>query len=459
MTVTYTGDVSNCSLKAFGKTLFRWRGSLWKSVYWELLIWCIAYATVFEDVCALCYKYAEYIPLTFMLGFYVQQVINRWTDMFNNMGWCDNFSLYVSSYIQGTSLRARMMKRNVARYMILMQTLVYRDISIKVRRRFPTPESLVAAGFINETEKTLLDETETPHKKYWVPVRWAMAIIRQARSEGLVTNDFAVQDMYKKLLDFRTNLQTVSLYDWVPLPLVYTQVVFLTVRLYFTIALLGRQYLVSNRYKDLKGPLDAYVPIMTMIQFVFYVGWMKVAEALLNPYGDDDDDFEVNWAIDRNLQVSLKIVDENPGFVPAVVKDKFWHDTVPEPLYSPETANIPHHPPVGSAVGLVPPTDVIMVPRVNADGESVSSASNANPIFVRSMSAVSNRSDGSFIGNTFRRLSRLTSRPQISPLPEFTRRQSQLEDDEFIRQMAFGGNFFYPIAFLASFLFILLVYY
>lgn len=42
---------------------------------------------------------------------------------------------------------------------------------------------------------------------------------------------------------------------------------------------------------------------MTIIQFVFYVGWMKVAEALLNPYGDDDDDFEVNWAIDRNLQV------------------------------------------------------------------------------------------------------------------------------------------------------------
>lgn len=46
----------------------------------------------------------------------------------------------------------------------------------------------------------LLDETETPHKKYWVPVRWAMAIIRQARSEGLVANDFAVQDMYKVLV-------------------------------------------------------------------------------------------------------------------------------------------------------------------------------------------------------------------------------------------------------------------
>ena len=47
-----------------------------------------------------------------------------------------------------------------------------------------------------------------------------------------------------------------------------------------------------------------------MIEFLCIVGWIKVAETLLNPFGDDDEDFKINYLIDRNLQVSYLIVDE-----------------------------------------------------------------------------------------------------------------------------------------------------
>uniref|UniRef100_A0A674BVF4 Bestrophin homolog n=1 Tax=Salmo trutta TaxID=8032 RepID=A0A674BVF4_SALTR len=81
---------------------------------------------------------------------------------------------------------------------------------------------------------------------------------------------------------FRTWCSTLFGYDWVGIPLVYTQ----------------------------------------------------VAEQLINPFGEDDDDFEANWCIDRNLQVSLIAVDEMHMNVPPMTKDIYWNDSDALPPYT-----------------------------------------------------------------------------------------------------------------------------
>lgn len=51
--------------------------------------------------------------------------------------------------------------------------------------------------------------------------------------------------------------------------------------------------------------------MMTMLQVFFYLAWIKVAEELLNPLGDNDEDFECNYVIDYNYTVSGSERDKN----------------------------------------------------------------------------------------------------------------------------------------------------
>lgn len=92
---------------------------------------------------------------------------------------------------------------------------------------------------------------------------------------------------------------------------------------YFLIALISNQH-VGQLDGGLTIVLDL-IPVFTILQFIFYMGWLKVGEALMNPFGDDDDDFEVNSMIDRNLQMGYLIVDEMHNHHPELLKDQYWN--------------------------------------------------------------------------------------------------------------------------------------
>uniref|UniRef100_A0A914DFE7 Bestrophin homolog n=1 Tax=Acrobeloides nanus TaxID=290746 RepID=A0A914DFE7_9BILA len=81
-----------------------------------------------------------------MLGFFVATVVDRWKTIFGNIGFIDSAALYVTSSVQGTDEETRMHRRNLIRYLCLTQVLVLRDISMRVRKRFPNLDAVIAAG-------------------------------------------------------------------------------------------------------------------------------------------------------------------------------------------------------------------------------------------------------------------------------------------------------------------------
>ncbi|MFH4973902.1 hypothetical protein AB6A40_000611 [Gnathostoma spinigerum] len=129
-------------------------------------------------------------------------------------------------------------------------------------------------------------------------------MVYKMRKSGAIEADILMNCLLQEIRQFRHNLAQLCRYDWVPVPLAYSQVVILAVRLYFFLCLVIRQNVLESAAKK-PTIVDLGIPFMTLMQFIFYMGWMKVAEALLNPLGEDEDDLELNYVIDRNLDVGI----------------------------------------------------------------------------------------------------------------------------------------------------------
>lgn len=83
----------------------------------------------------------------------------------------------------------------------------------------------------------------------------------------------------------------------------------LAVHMFIFSTVFGQQ---SVEGSDSKSPLkEIYFPFFTFLQFFFYMGWLKVAEQMVNPFGEDDDDFDVNVLLDRHIKVSKIIMVTN----------------------------------------------------------------------------------------------------------------------------------------------------
>lgn len=60
------------------------------------------------------------------------------------------------------------------------------------------------------------------------------------------------------------------------------------------------------------------MPVVTLLQFIFYIGWIKVAEALINPMGEDDDDFGI-YHLSLHFVIMLLLFYRSENFVNTII--------------------------------------------------------------------------------------------------------------------------------------------
>ncbi|KAG8512727.1 Bestrophin-2 [Galemys pyrenaicus] len=358
MTVTYTARVANARFGGFSQLLLLWRGSIYKLLWRELLCFLGLYMALsaayrlvlaedqkryFEKLVIYCDQYASLIPVSFVLGFYVTLVVNRWWNQYLCMPMPDALMCVVVGTVHGRDERGRLYRRTLMRYAGLSAVLILRSVSTAVFKRFPTIDHVVEAGFMTREERKKFENLNSSYNKYWVPCVWFSNLAAQARREGRIRDNSALKLLLEELTVFRGKCGMLFHYDWISIPLVYTQVVTIAVYSYFLACLIGRQFLdPAQGYSG--HNLDLCVPIFTLLQFFFYAGWLKVAEQLINPFGEDDDDFETNFLIDRNFQVSMLAVDEMYDDLAMLEKDLYWDAAEARAPYTAATAFLMQQP-------------------------------------------------------------------------------------------------------------------
>ncbi|XP_053755586.1 bestrophin-1 isoform X2 [Panthera pardus] len=325
MTVTYSSQVANARLGSFSRLLLCWRGSIYKLIYGEFLIFLLSYYIIrfiyrmalteeqqvmFEKLTLYCDSYIQLIPISFVLGFYVTLVVTRWWNQYENLPWPDRLMNLVSGLVEGKDEQGRLLRRTLIRYANLGNVLILRSVSAAVYKRFPSSQHLVKAGFMTPAERKHLEKLSLPHNTFWVPWVWFANLSMKAWIGGRIRDPVLLQSLLNEMNVLRTQCGLLFAYDWISIPLVYTQVVTVAVYSFFLACLIGRQFL--NPAKAYPGhELDLVVPVFTFLQFFFYAGWLKV---------------------------SLLAVDEMHQDLPPMERDMYWNDPEPQPPYTAASA-------------------------------------------------------------------------------------------------------------------------
>lgn len=200
MTISYSDN--------YFKILSHWRGSAWKAVWKELLLWLIFYYGIklilesalptshhqsAKKVVLLFASYTDKVPLQFLLGFYVGmqiwtklynpyfltisligQVLTRWWAQIQNVPWPDDIMAWVCALIPEDNREAKLRRHTVARYLVLSETLVLRTVSSRIRKRFPTLQLLVDCELMTKEELDLFNSCPCPNTGWQLPLQWAI---------------------------------------------------------------------------------------------------------------------------------------------------------------------------------------------------------------------------------------------------------------------------------------------
>uniref|UniRef100_A0A0R3TVP6 Bestrophin homolog n=1 Tax=Rodentolepis nana TaxID=102285 RepID=A0A0R3TVP6_RODNA len=268
----------------------------------------------FEDVVRFCEAMKGNIPVSFLLGFFVSGVIGRWYNMYMYIPWMNHIAYSTMSYVNCADKSvSKEIRLSLMRYMNLSWILLMRRISDQIADRFKQldedsdcEQEYCCKGYSKccNRKKKMHHIMQHPWSSSQVSVTTESLLFLNSYSHFCLTGDLVL--------------------IVVALP---SEVVIIAVYSYFGCELLASQFLEVPKVEG-EAVVDFFVPIFSIFYFLFLMGWLKVSQivdqpvvisgfsmlyqivalCVMNPFGDDDEDFETSDILDYNLDVSYRTV-------------------------------------------------------------------------------------------------------------------------------------------------------
>lgn len=201
----------------------------------------------------------------------------------------------ITAYVHDTDEDSRKLRHTCARHIVLTFVLSYKRVSSRLQRMFPTTDKLVDIGLITHEEQQVLKHAY-PDTQFEIPFQWVQENVR-----AKVGNQLPILTCMNS---HRSQFATLAKFNVFSVPLVYTQTVTAAVYGYFVFCLIGHQFYHSDA--------DTLFPFLTILRFLFGIGWLKVAEDLAKPFGDDDDDTNLCAVLQNYIRMVFTIADYAP---------------------------------------------------------------------------------------------------------------------------------------------------
>ncbi|VDO00612.1 unnamed protein product [Rodentolepis nana] len=344
MSIPYSWKIATNKRTAFLQLLMRWKGTIYKYILHDFCTFLLVYGLIsvtyrylmsdqsrrlvylnvnlglfdalcfvhryFEYYCQYCAGYGHLIPVGLVVGFFVDVVVKRWWGQFQTIPWPDEIALLLSAYIPDDSVLTKQKMKTFMRYINLANTITLRLFCSRIKKRYAVDQILLADGMMTPSELKRLQNSAPSRKAafYAAPLYWAGELVLEMRDSGLIMSDRAVELLYKGIAVIRAKGAKLIIYNMIiNVPLGFTQVATITIYVYVIASTFSCQFLDTTQgYK--RKLVDLYIPIFGMLRLIFFLGWIKVAEALINPFGEDPDDFAMDEYNERDVQVCILLL-------------------------------------------------------------------------------------------------------------------------------------------------------